>query len=189
MIRYLLGMGMGLALSLLTTSAVSIADIPQEVSYRDLKLTLCAQEKITKGIFFDIVNVGIYYQDCSANQGIFDDQTKLLRFAYLREVNGEQFTEGAIEYLEENLTKQQQSQCMTEFKELNNSYKDVQNGDFYDLYLLYNQGIKLYLNQEYIIDMPNRACDSLYLNVWFGPESMDSQFEDLHKKLKALQED
>jgi hypothetical protein len=104
-------------------------------------------------------------------------------------VDGEQFTDGAIEYLEENLSDQQKSKCMTEYKDLNKSYKNVKDGDFYDLYLLSDKGIKLYLNQEHIIDMTNTSCDSLYLNVWFGSESMDSQFEDLHKKLKARQKD
>lgn len=187
MIRHLLEAG--LALPLLTLSAISMAEMPQQVSYQELTFKLCAQEKITKGIFFDIVNVGVYYQDCSTNQGIFDDKSKLLRFAYLRDVEGEQFTEGAIEYLEENLTEQQQTQCMTAYQDLNNSYKDVKDGDFYDLYLLSEEGIKLYLNQEHIIDMKNTGCDSLYLNVWFGSESMDSQFEDLHTKLKTLKND
>lgn len=187
MIRDILGVG--LALFLLILSVAANANLPQEISYQTLKFKLCTQEKITKGIFFDIVNVGIYYQQCNSNQGIFDEQDKLLRFAYLRSVDGEQFTEGAIEYLEENLTEQQQSQCMAEYAELNRSYKDVEDGDFYDLYLLNSKGIKLYLNEEHIIDMTNTACDSLYLNVWFGPESMDSQFEDLHNNLKSLQKD
>ena len=174
----------GLTLLLLSLGSTAKANLPKTISYQEQEFKLCAEEHITKGFFFEIVDVGIYYLDCSKNQGIFDDQTKLLRFAYLREVEGEQFTEGAIEYLEENLSTDQKSECMAEYKELNQSYKGVVDGDYYDLYLFNDKGIQLFLNQEHIVDMTNTACDSLYLNVWFGTESMDSQFENLHQKLK-----
>lgn len=163
----------------------SKAELLQSVVHNDVTYNLCAKERVTKGIFFDVVDVGIYYPDCSSNKGIFDGSAKLLRFSYLREVEGIQFTEGAEEYLEENLSAEEKSRCQADFKKLNAVYKDVVDGHFYDLYILPDQGIKLYLNQEHLADMTNTSCDTEYLNVWFGKESMDSDFRKLNKKLKS----
>ncbi|AOE48963.1 chalcone isomerase family protein [Kangiella sediminilitoris] len=171
---------------LLFSSAV-FAELPASINHNNQTFELCAQEKVTKGIFFDIVNVGIYYKNCGSVGGIFDDETKLLRFAYLREVEGQQFTEGAIEYLEENLSPEEKQRCFDRYSQLNNSYKDVSDGDYYDLYLIKDEGLKLYLNNQYITEMTDTSCDSEYLKVWFGKESMDSQFQELHEKLKSNQ--
>lgn len=170
-------------MTLISISYVSKADLPQVIDHQDTPFNLCVSDRIVKGLFFDVVDVGIYYPNCADAKNVFDDQTKLLRFAYLRDVDGEQFTDGAVEYLEDNLTDSEKSQCSDSFKDINASYVDVSDGDAYDLYLFSEQGLKLYLNQKHLIDMDNTKCDSIYLNVWFGEESMDSVFSELNQKL------
>ncbi|RDX35836.1 hypothetical protein DZA50_05830 [Kangiella sp. HD9-110m-PIT-SAG07] len=158
-------------------------NLPQTVEHNKTEFTLCAQERVSK-LWFDIVDVGIYYQNCNEAEHVFDNKTKLLRFSYLREVEGQQFTEGAIEYLEDNLSQEEQERCSSHFVELNKVYQDVSSGDSYDLFLLEDTGLKLYLNGEHLHDMTEASCHSTYLNVWFGEESMDSQFKDLADKIK-----
>lgn len=168
---------------LLTISYLSKASLPQIIEHQKVSFNLCASDRIVKGLFFDVVDVGIYYPECSEARNVFDDKTKVLRFAYLRDVDGEQFTEGAIEYLNANLTDAEKSKCVESFKAINSSYVDVSDGDVYDLFLISEQGLELYLNTKHLIDMNNIECDSAYLNVWFGEKSMDSVFSDLNKKL------
>ena len=169
---------------LLTAIAnIAIADLPKNISHSQGDFKLCAKERVSK-LWFDIVDVGIYYQDCDSAQHVFDDQTKLLRFAYLREVEGHQFTEGAVEYLQENLTSDDLTACSEPFEAINSVYKNVSSGDYYDLYLFENEGLKLYLNDQHLHDMDNTDCHSKYLYVWFGEETMDSQFNDLANKLR-----
>ncbi|GAA4359258.1 chalcone isomerase family protein [Kangiella marina] len=171
-----------LALSLMSATAHT-NQLPQTISHSKGEFQLCDKERVSK-LWFDIVDVGIYYPSCDTVQHIFDNQTKLLRFAYLREVEGQQFTKGAIEYLEQNLNPQELEYCSEHFSPLNHVYKDVTEGDYYDLYLFEDEGLTLYLNGKHLHDMPSKECHTPYLNVWFGEETMDSQFHDLSKRLK-----
>lgn len=159
------------------------AELPKSIEHSQGTFKLCDKERVSK-YFFDIVDVGIYYPNCDTAEHVFDDQTKLLRFSYLREVEGEQFTEGAIEYLEENLSEEEKSRCSEHFAPLNKVYRDVTSGDNYDLFLFQEEGLKLYLNGQALHQMDNPQCHSTYLNVWFGKESMDGQFNDLAERIK-----
>ncbi len=163
----------------------AMADLPQSISHKKGAFQLCAEERVSK-LWFDIVDVGVYYPNCDSAEHIFDNQTKLLRFSYLREVEGQQFTEGADEYLHENLNSDVLAMCSEPFRAINSVYKDVSAGDYYDLFLFQDEGLKLYLNDKHLHDMTNTDCHSKYLNVWFGKETMDSQFNDLAKKIKTL---
>ena len=159
------------------------AELPISIKFKNTNFELCAKERVTK-LFFNIVDVGIYYPNCNKAQNIFDQDTKLLRFSYLREVTGKQFTQGAIEYLQENLSQQDKLKCFRHFESLNRTYQNVSSGDYYDLYFLKKEGIELQLNNERLHNMNNPECNSAYLNVWFGKETMDNQFHDLADKIK-----
>lgn len=169
---------------LLVFSGIANAELPSTIQYNDTAFKLCAQERISK-LWFDIVDVGVYYQNCDNAENIFDNQSKLLRFSYLREVTGEQFSDGAIEYLQTNLNDETLNNCSSSYKGLNNAYKTVVSGDAYDLFVIKDIGIKLYLNGKHLHTMANTTCHIPYLNVWFGDDTMDSQFHDLAKKLKG----
>ncbi|PXF64093.1 chalcone isomerase family protein [Kangiella spongicola] len=167
---------------LLLFSTTLKAQITNTIQYDNQTFELCDKERVTK-LWFDIVDIGVYYKDCASAENIFDQKSKLLRFSYLREVKGKQFTEGAIEYLEANLSPNRKSLCSASFANLNNAYQTVGNGDVYDLYILKDEGIKLYLNKKHLHTMPNTECRLDYLNVWFGEETMDSQFHALAKRI------
>lgn len=174
-------------LAVLLVSSYANADdtdnsLPQTIQHQETEFSLCAEERVSK-LWFDIVDVGVYYPSCDGAKHIFDNKTKLLRFAYLRDVEGVQFTEGAIEYLQDNLSPDDQERCSTHFSKLNKVYKNVSSGDAYDVYLYKDTGLRLYLNGEHLHDMKEVSCHSTYLNVWFGEESMDSQFQDLADRL------
>ena len=159
------------------------AALPEKVVHKSgQEFTLCSQQIITKAFFFDIVDVGLYYPDCSDKRSIFDLEEKLLRFSYLRAVTGKQFKEGAEEYLKKNLSAEQYDKCMTSYARLNDSYLDVSDGDFYDLFQVNSVGLDLYLNSKPLASMQNKECESLYYNIWFGEYSMSSGFKDLLAK-------
>ncbi|NVK21763.1 MAG: chalcone isomerase family protein [Kangiellaceae bacterium] len=159
-----------------------LAAIPDQVQHKNGKIfSLCAKQTVTKAFFFDIVDVGLYYPDCTSNRSIFDEQNKLLRFSYLREVTGKQFKEGAEEFLQKNLSQEQQQHCLASYQEINESYLDVQEGDFYDLFQIDEIGLDLYLNGQSLASLDSKSCESLYFNIWFGEESMSADFSKLLK--------
>lgn len=175
-----------LGLSLFIVSPLSHAKLEQQVSYQHTDYQLCAQQRVTKALFFDVVDVGVYYPDCTQADNVFDLQPKLLRFSYLREVEGIQFTEGADEFLEDNLSDAEKKTCLDAFKDFNTIYKDVADGDYYDLFVTPDQGLSLQLNRSQLAELNQAECAVPYLNVWFGAESMDDDFSELQDKLKSL---
>lgn len=175
-----------LGFSLLIISCSVQAKLEPQVSYQQTDYQLCAQQRVTKALFFDVVDVGIYYTDCKEAEDIFDQQPKLLRFSYLREVEGNQFTEGADDFLQDNLSQDEKDTCIKDFTEFNTIYKDVTDGDYYDLFVTPDQGINLQLNQSQLAELNQAECAVPYLNIWFGAESMDDDFSELQDKLKSL---
>lgn len=175
-----------LGFSLLIISGPVQAKLAPRVSYQQTDYQLCAQQRVTKALFFDVVDVGVYYPNCEQADNVFDSQPKLLRFSYLREVEGVQFTEGADDFLEDNLTDTEKEACLDAFKDFNTIYKNVVDGDYYDLFVTPNQGINLQLNQSQLAELNQPECAVPYLNIWFGTESMDDDFSELQDKLKSL---
>jgi len=173
-------------ISLLITSPLARAKLEPSVRYQQTNYQLCAQQRVTKALFFDVVDVGVYYPNCQHAENIFDSQPKLLRFSYLREVEGIQFTEGADDFLKDNLTDTEKEACLGAFKDFNTIYKNVADGDYYDLFVTPDQGINLQLNQSQLAELNQAECAVPYLNIWFGSESMDDDFSELQDKLKSL---
>ncbi len=165
------------------SSSSLVADqekLPAEITHQSGDgFKLCKQQLITKALFFDIVDVGIYYKDCPKKINVFDDSEKLLRFHYLRKVTGKQFKEGAEEYLKYNLTNKQHKLCFRQYLDINNAYVDVNDGDFYDLFKIKEKGLDLYLNGKPLSQFKNDDCESLYFKIWFGEKSMSSDFKKL----------
>lgn len=174
------------SLSLLSISTPAQAQLQSVVSYQQTDYQLCAKQRVTKALFFDVVDVGVYYSDCDQAKDVFDEQPKLLRFSYLRKVEGIQFTKRANDFLSDNLTESEKQACLNEFKEFNTVYKNVADGDYYDLFVIPGQGLDLRLNQSELATFENPTCAVAYLNIWFGKESMDDDFRDLQEKLKSL---
>ena len=175
-----------LSAGLLVFSSSTKAQLTPSVTFENTEYQLCLEQRVTKALFFKIVDVGIYYQDCKQASNIFDQQPKLLRFSYLREVEGQQFTEGADDFLEQNLQAAEKEQCLSEFKNFNTIYQDVQDGDYYDLHIFPAQGIVLRLNDSQLAQLTKGQCATPYLNIWFGQESMDDDFTELKERLYSL---
>mgnify|MGYP005997759869 CR=1 FL=1 len=158
----------------------SASKLPKVITHPSgIVFKLCSQQKITKALFFDIVKVGLYYPSCTGKLSVFDNNNKLLRFHYLRKVTGKQFKEGAEEYLTHNLSESEHEKCFDKYQNINASYTDVDEGDYYDLYHLQSIGLDLLLNNKPKAKFQNPFCESLYFNIWFGKKSMSSDFKKL----------
>ncbi len=172
-----------IALLVLIYSGQANADtkkLPSQISHPSgVLFQLCSQQKITKAIFFDVVQVGLYYPSCPEKLTVFDQKSKLLRFHYLRKVKGKQFKEGAEDYLTYNLNEADFKKCFAKYQALNNSYLDVKDGDYYDLFQLQPIGLDLFLNDKSLASFKDSECEALYYNIWFGKESMSSDFQKL----------
>lgn len=160
--------------------------LPQETTTDNGTYALCGEELIVKALFFDVLHIGIYRQDCSTFNNIYENVDQIVRFHYLVDVEKKDFIDGAIEYIEYNISEDIQTECKSHYQPFNQSYLDVTENDFYDLEYRKDQGLKLWLNQNTISIMENPKCSRNYYKIWFGEESMDSAFKELESKISNL---
>ncbi len=166
----------------ITPIAFSKDRLPSSIVVNDTNFNKCSEVRITKALFFNILDLGLYTPNCQTFSSVFSRSEKLIRFKYLRTVTGQEFKEGAEEYLGKNLPKQKLEQCQQPFNTLNQLYKDVSDGDFYQLIQSKDNAISITLNNQLIGTIENPDCAIDYYQMWFGKESMDSGFQKLIKK-------
>ena len=102
-----------------------------------------------------------------------------MRFAYEKAIPAKAFREASEEYLKINLGQQYALWEQT-FKDFNSNYRDVKDGDYYDLVFDSKAGLQLFLNQKLLGSVTNVDQGLAYFNVWFGKEPFS---EDLKKSL------
>ncbi|MRX27792.1 chalcone isomerase family protein [Kangiella sp. HZ709] len=165
-----------------TPTAFSKDRLPSSIVVNERNFNKCSEVRITKALFFKILDLGLYAPDCQSFSSVFSKSEKLIRFKYLRTVTGQEFKEGAEEYLGKNLPKQRLEQCQKPFNNLNQLYKNVNDGDFYQLIQSKDNAISITLNNQLIGSIENPDCAIDYYHMWFGKESMDTGFQKLIRK-------
>lgn len=155
--------------------------LPDTVKISDSQFEKCSEVRITKALFFDVLDLGLYTPNCKEFSSLTSEEPKIIRFSYLRDVSGADFKEGAEEYLEKNLSQEQITRCSEAYDYLNSKYLDVADGDYYQLIQRSDKSIYVTLNEQFIGQVNNPECAMNYYKIWFGKESMDSGFQDLLK--------
>jgi Chalcone isomerase-like len=174
-------------LTRLLTGVIGLASIavhaeelfPPTIQTQSAKLVHCSRAELKAFGLIHVGNAALYLEDCQAIDNIFTQSPKQLRFAYETAIPAKAFREASEEYLKINLG-QQYTQWEQAFKGFNSNYRDVKEGDYYDLVFDTNAGLQLFLNQKLLGSITNAEQGLAYFNVWFGKEPFS---EDLKKGL------
>jgi hypothetical protein len=164
----------------LSSVAVTAGEMfPPTIQTLAAKLVHCSRAELKAFRLIHVGNAALYLEDCQAINNIFTQSPKQLRFAYEKAIPAKAFREASEEYLKINLGQQYALWEQT-FKDFNSNYRDVKDGDYYDLVFDSKAGLQLFLNQKLLGSVTNVDQGLAYFNVWFGKEPFS---EDLKKSL------
>jgi len=160
----------------LLSSLTAIADednLPIELSL----LKRCARAELKAFRLFNVGYAALYKEKCKAKNIIFDKSTKRLRFVYEREIPAQAFREASEEYLEINLGKKYETWKL-EINQFNQAYRDIKQGDYYDLIYDAKAGLKLHLNDSLLATLDDPEIGLAYFNIWFGKEPFSEELKN-----------
>lgn len=171
-------------LCLMGLLAVAHADeiFPPTLQAREGKLIHCSHAEIKAFHVIEVGNAALYLDNCRNSSDIFSKTPKQLRFVYNKVIPGKAFKEGVEEYLRINLG-QRYSDWEQAFNDFNNHYRDVKEGDYYDLVFDTQAGLQLFLNKKLLGTLKDIDQGLAYFNVWFGNEPFS---EELKKELLKI---
>jgi Chalcone isomerase-like len=152
---------------------------PPFVKTSEAKLLHCSHAELKAFRLIHVGNAALYLEDCKTTGDIFSKTPKQLRFAYEKAIPAKAFREASEEYLKINLG-QKFTEWEKPFKNFNANYRDVKEGDYYDLVYATKTGLQLFLNNKLLGTLKDSAQSLAYFNVWFGKEPFS---EDLKKNL------
>ncbi len=177
--KFILAIALSVITSLTSVGHANDDNLPLYLQIKDLRVTRCSQAELKAFRFFHVGYAALYKTVCQANNTVFDLSPKRLRFVYKREIPARAFREAADEYLEINLGKKFHS-WRQKIKQFNQGYRDIAEGDIYDLIYHPNSGLKLYLNDLPLASLDDPEIGLAYFNIWFGNEPFS---EELKKSL------
>lgn len=158
----------------LTVDVFAADALPARIS----ALTQCSRADLKAFRWIHVGYAALYLRDCQSVSDILSAAPKRLRFLYQRSIPAKAFRDAAEEYLKINLGTRF-GQWRQSFQQFNAHYRDVGDGDFYEL--AYDQnGLKLLLNDQLLATLPDQAQAAAYFSIWFGEEPFS---EDLKKAL------
>lgn len=173
----------GLLLAIFSTmQAVANDDkLPAHLASQNVQLNRCSKAELKAFKIFHVGYAALYKSKCQAINTIFDQSSKKLRFLYEREIPAHAFREASEEYLQINL-KQKYNTWRVKISQFNQAYRDINEGDFYDLIYHPKAGLQLHLNGFQLATLDDPEIGLAYFNIWFGNEPFSEQ---LKKKLMA----
>lgn len=155
-------------------SAYAAEALPARIS----TMTQCSRAELKAFRWIHVGYAALYLQNCRNASEIFSASPKRLRFLYQRSIPARAFRESSEEYLRINLGSRF-DQWRQSFRQFNSHYRDVGEGDYYEL--VYDEnGLKLLLNDQLLATLPDPQQASAYFTIWFGEEPFS---EDLKKAL------
>lgn len=106
------------------------------------------------------------------------DVSRKLRLDYNVSIAADKIASSGTQLLRENLTDSEWLSIADDVEKINNAYRDVSSGDFYELIYIKNSGTRLMMNQEEIVHIENPAFGSLYFRIWLGENPIRASFRD-----------
>jgi len=168
----------GLIFLFLTPSALATEHhLPNFISHQEARLKRCSQGQLKAYRFIHVGYAALYLERCEQITDIFARSAKRLRFFYQREIPAKAFREAAEEYLEINLGAKFSDWQQT-IKQFNKGYRDIMDGDYYDLIFDPRNGLKLSLNGSQIATIENPVIGLAYFNIWFGKQPFSGKLKE-----------
>lgn len=167
------------ALCLLGWFEVAHADeiFPPTLQTREGKLIQCSQAEIKAFNLFEVGNAALYLDNCINSGDIFSKSPKQLRLVYSKAIPGKAFKEGVEEYLKINLGERYPGWEQA-FNDFDSHYRDIKEGDYYDLVFDPQTGLQLFLNKKLLGTLQDIEQALAYFNVWFGKEPFSEELKN-----------
>lgn len=170
---------MGLVIFATFTSATVADDeiLPDAFVSRNIHLKRCSQAQIKAFKVMHVGYAGLYLERCKQKINIFNKSPKSLRFVYERAIPARAFREAAHEYLKTNLGSEF-DRWEPIIDTFNLGYKDIKDGDYYDLIYDPKTGLTLEMNGVQLARLEDPGIGLAYFNIWFGKEPFSEQLKE-----------
>jgi hypothetical protein len=173
----------GLLLLLLSNTVYATEQLPSQLTSEKVALTRCSEAELKAFRWIHVGYAAVYLQSCDGLNDIFSETPKRLRFVYEKSIPANAFKEASEEYLKLNLGQQFEN-WRGSFAEFNQGYRDIKDGDYYDLIYTPKQGLSLFLNDTLMTKLDDPEKGLAYFNIWFGKEPFST---DLKRALLSPQ--
>jgi hypothetical protein len=173
----------GLALTL-STAELSHArtyggvDFPESVTIEDQRLPLRGVGRVYYLRFFELYVGGLYISESVSSEDVLSDVPKRLELHYVRKITSAQLIEGAVDFMDRNLSKEQLRLIAPRMEQLNRAYRDVKDGDSYALTYVPGVGTELALNGTPLVTIEGADFAAAYLSIWLGSRSLSASFRE-----------
>ena len=147
------------------------------------RLNLCRSAPVKALRFIEVGKAMLWRNNCVGGQEALQPPL-LLEFAYQREVPGAAFSQAAMAMIERNVGDSTFAELKARLERFNSHYRDIGDGDRYQLRYLPGGELELLLNDELLTREQGHDFASAYLNIWFGPQPYS---ESLKKQLLATE--
>ena len=165
-------------LSFFAMAALAKEDrLPVYLMSKDTHLKRCSRGHLKAFKFFHVGYAALYLDRCQDIKNIFSTSPKRLRFVYDRAVPASAFREASEEYLKTNLGTKFYG-WRQDIKQFNQGYKDIEDGDYYDLIFDPKTGLKLHLNGAEVAKLEDPGIGLAYFNIWFGKEPFSESLKE-----------
>lgn len=167
-----------LMLSFFAMAAVAKEEpLPVYLLSQDAHLKRCSRGNLKAFSFFHVGYAALYLDRCQQINNIFEKTPKRLRFVYERAIPASAFREAAEEYLKTNLGTKFYSwrQALDQF---NRGYRDIEDGDYYDLIYDPKNGLELHFNGTQVAVLEDPGIGLAYFNIWFGKEPFSEKLKE-----------
>lgn len=175
-----------LALIVLATTSSGIAATgqphPAELDSQT-RLDPCRSAPVKALRFIKVGKATLWRNDCVNGQASLQPPL-LLEFAYQRDVPGSAFSQAAMAMVERNVSDATFAELKARLERFNSHYRDIGDGDRYQLRYLPGGELELLLNNEVLTREQGHDFALAYLNIWFGPQPYS---ESLKKQLLATE--
>ncbi|MDF1630037.1 MAG: chalcone isomerase family protein [Alcanivoracaceae bacterium] len=148
-----------------------------------IQLDQCGSAPV-RALRFIEVGVASLWRDGCSQQARSLTPPLLLEFTYRREVPGSAFSRSATAMIERNVEAATFADLQQRVEAFNSHYRDIGDGDSYQLRYLSNGRLELLLNNELLASEQGHEFANAYLQIWFGPEPYSDR---LKEQLLALQ--
>jgi len=151
--------------------------LPADLLTEDAHFKRCSRGQLKAYSFFHVGYAALYLQRCQQIKTIFDKSPKRLRFVYERSIPARAFREAAEKYLQINLGKQFDP-WRKAIDQFNQGYRDIEDGDYYELIYDPETGLRLYFNGAQMTILRDPGIGLAYFNIWFGKEPFSESLKE-----------
>lgn len=163
-------------LFLLSCTVNALEQFPEQLTSEATALSRCSQAELKAFRWIHVGYAAVYLPSCDGLNDFFSETPKRLRFVYEKSIPAKAFKEASQEYLKLNLGKQF-DEWRTSFIQFNEGYRDIKDGDFYDLIYSPEQGLKLFMNNTLMTSLDDPVKGLAYFNIWFGREPFSADLK------------